>query len=72
MKQLVIEDLNKLPEVLRAERIRQNKSQKQISIHAHVSLNMIYLTEHGQGTPSIFILSCWARALGYDELVIKC
>lgn len=72
MKQLVIENLNELPEMLRVERIRQNKSRKQISIRSNVSLNMITLAEHEQSVPGINTLINWARALGYTEIVIKC
>lgn len=68
---LFIDDLNELPQQLRAERIRQNKTQAEITNAAYVSKNMVYLTETGQTTPSITILRDLARALGYDEIVIK-
>lgn len=72
MKQLVIEDLYKLPEILREERIKQHKTQHQIAIRARVGINTIYLTENGKCTPGLYVLSSWVRALGYEELVIKC
>lgn len=72
MKQLVIEDINTLPETLRVERIRQNKSRKQISIRSKVSVNMILSVEHEHSVPGINTLKNWARALGYNEIVIKC
>lgn len=72
MKQLVIEDINKLPEILRAERNRKAKTQDEIANAAYISRNMIGLAETGKTTPSIAVLSHWARALGYDEIIIKC
>lgn len=72
MKQLVIEDINKLPKTLYVERIRQKKSRKQISIRSNVSVNMILSVEHEHSVPGIKTLKNLAHALGYTEIVIKC
>lgn len=71
MKKLVIEDLGALPELLVSERLEQHKTQKQIAIRTHVSVNTVYMVEHGQCIPRFNTLLYWARALGYDEIVIK-
>lgn len=72
MKQLIIDDLEKLPEILRAERIRQKKTQVEIAHAAYVSKNMIGYVETGKSIPGIAVLKNWARALGYKKIVIKC
>lgn len=71
MKELIIENLNELPTTLRNARKKQKLTRKQMSIHARISLNMIYLTEHGQCIPSMYILTKWAYALGFESIVIN-
>ena len=72
MKQLIIENLDNIGPQLRGIRKQTGLTQKQIAAKTGLSENTVGLTETGRGTPGVFILSCWARALGYDELVIKC
>ena len=71
MKIFEVEHLYDLPEMLRAERKKQKKTQKQLAREAHISENTVALTEHGQTNPSIEMLASIVRALGYDTIQIK-
>lgn len=72
MKQLIINNVDEIGPQLRGIREEKHISRQQIAAKAGISKNTVFLTENGRGTPGIFILSCWVRALGYSELVIKC
>lgn len=72
MKQLIINNVDEIGPQLRGIREEKHITRQQIAAKAGISENTVYLTENGRGTPGVFILSCWVRALGYDELVIKC
>lgn len=72
MKQLIINNVDEIGPQLRGIREEKHITRQQIAAKAGISKNTVFLTENGRGTPGIFILSCWARALGFDELVIKC
>ena len=74
MKTLIINHWCKIGEQLQEIRESQKISRPQSVIRSHYKLgnNTIYLTESGQTTPTLETLRIWARALGYDEIVIKC
>lgn len=71
MKVFEVPHLYDLPTLLREERKRQKKTQKQLAKAAHIGENTVALTERGQTNPSIEMLASIVRALGYDTIQIK-
>lgn len=68
---LIIDHAYNLPEVLKAERLSHNLTQKELAKLAHVGENTVALTEKGKTNPSVEVLTSIVRALGYDEIQIK-
>lgn len=72
MKQLVIEDLNSLGELLEKERKAAKLNRAKMAEFAFCSSNTIYYVERKGVLPTPTTLKFWAAALGYDEIIIKC
>lgn len=68
---LIINRTYNLPEILKAERLAKNLTQKELAKLAHVGENTVALTEKGRTNPSVEVLTSIVRALGYDEITIK-
>ena len=71
LMKLIIDHTYNLPEVLKAERLSHNLTQKELAKLAHVGENTVALTEKGKTNPSVEVLTSIVRALVYDEIVIK-
>lgn len=71
MRQLVITKLYDLANIIRTERNAQKMTQLDLARKARLGINTVALAERGKTTPSIENLASMAKALGYDEIVVK-
>ena len=68
---LIINHIYNLPETLKAARLANKLTQKELAQLAHVGENTVALTEKGRTNPSVEVLTSIVQALGYDEIIIK-
>lgn len=71
MNTLVIHSLDELPSKIRAERIRQNLSQRKLAELAGIGHKTICTAELGRYIPHVEVLFNIAKALGYDSIEFK-
>ena len=71
MNTLVINSLSELPTIFRAERTRQNLSQRELAKLAGIGHKTICTAELGVYTPHVEVLLNIAKALGYDSIEFK-
>lgn len=71
MNTLVIHSLDELPGKIRAERIRQNLSQRKLAQLAGIGVKTMGTAELGVYTPHVEVLLNIAKALGYDSIEFK-
>lgn len=72
MNKLIIEHWENIGEELKLERKKQGKTRGQVITDAkYLHLNTMHLVENNKVKPTLSTLIDWARALGYNEIVIR-
>lgn len=72
MNTLIIEHWEQIGTELKAEREKQGKTRAQVITGSHyLHVNTMHLVENNKVRPTLPTLAEWARALGYDEIIIR-
>lgn len=72
MNTLVIENWRRIGAELKTAREKQGKTREQLTILSpNLHINTLYMVENSKVTPTLQTLVNWARALGYDNIVIR-
>ena len=71
MNTLVIHSLDELPGKIRAERIRQNLSQRKLAELAGIGVKTMSTAELGVYTPHVEVLLNIVKALGYESIEFR-
>lgn len=72
MNTLVIEHWERIGTELKTAREKQGKTREQLTtVSPYLHINTLYMVENNKVTPTLSTLADWARALGYDEIIIR-